>query len=168
MWEWEVMGSVHHPPAWHLKARLDPGRTSQSSQSPPLLPCEPLARRDHSNSGSLSCAPASVFHWWGNGGTDGEVPGLAASWLPEAASDECFFPWVAWALPHTAVQEKLVVAEDLVLQVKRVEICMKHKVAFWVSQIRARTLLNLKCNCNFLTNAKSLLYSCSDCSLFLK
>lgn len=70
--------------------------------------------------------------------------------------------------PHGCAQDKLPAAEDLVLQVKGTGICMKHKVTFGASQIRAWTLVNLKCNCNFLTNAKSLLYSCSDCSLLFK
>lgn len=170
MWEWGVMGSIQYPLAWHLKllkARLYPGRTSQNS----LQLCFPVSHLPDKITlvqlGRLVPCPSlrSVGEWWcwwrsarvscqlAAGG------GLGWMLLPMGGVSSA---------PHACAQEKLVAAEDLVLQVKGIGICMKHKVTFWVSQIRAWTLLNLKCNCNFLTNAKWLLYSCSDCSLLFK
>lgn len=170
MWEWGVMGSIQHPPAWHLKllkSWLDPGRTSQSSPQPcfpvshlpdkitlvelrRLVPCPGLRSVEE------------WWHWWRNArGSCQLAAGGSLGWvlLPMGSVSSA---------PHGCAQEKLVAAEDLVLQVKGIGICMKHKVTFLASQIRAWTLLNLKCNCNFLTNDKWLLYSCSDCSLLFK
>lgn len=65
------------------------------------------------------------------------------------------FPWGVWDLPCYAAWG-IGGGRDLALWVTGAEICMRG-VTFWVSQIRAWTFLNLKGNCNFLTNAESLL-----------